>query len=264
MSIIRTEKTDNYTTLCNQCLRNKNISARAKGIFAYLMTLPDDWKIYKTELHKHFKEGRDALNTAFTELEEAGYVSKVRSREGSGLFDGWEYTIYESTDLLENRNTVNPSDGESVTTKYLSKPNTNKTNCRSAPAEECGESELKLRNPQPSSTVEKKEDTGAAILAHYNEVRGQMPKCIKITAPRQRQINARIADVGLDELKRIIRSCADMPHLQGQNDRGWTADLEWITADKNFIKICEGKYEVKKPQQSQARPISVDVLPPMV
>lgn len=134
MSIIRTEKSVNYTTICNKCLRDESISARAKGIFAYLMTLPDDWKVYKSELHKHFSEGRDALNTAFAELEMAGYVKKAPARNADGTVSGWDYTIYESTDLLENRNTVNPSDGESASTKYLLEQSTKDTNVADAPA----------------------------------------------------------------------------------------------------------------------------------
>jgi hypothetical protein len=128
MSIIRTEKTDNYTVICNQCLRDPALSARAKGIFAYIMTLPSDWKLYKSELHAHFTEGRDAINTAFSELETAGYISKQTGRLENGSLNGWDYTIYESTELLETRNTGNPSDGEPASTKYSSSPSTKKTN----------------------------------------------------------------------------------------------------------------------------------------
>ena len=124
MSIIRRENTDNYTVICNQCLRDEKITARAKGIFAYLMTLPDDWKVYKTELYKHFKEGRDALTTAFAELEEAGYVEKVLLRDKDGTIIGNDYIVKESSSALKNRRTVNPSNGESASTKYLSKPST--------------------------------------------------------------------------------------------------------------------------------------------
>ena len=128
MGIIRREKSENYSVIYNECFQNPLLSARAKGIFAYLMTLPDDWKIYKQELGKHFKEGRDALNSAFDELEIAGYITKTPERGAKGRLDGWDYTVYESTELLETRNTVNPSDGESATTKYLSLPSTKNTN----------------------------------------------------------------------------------------------------------------------------------------
>jgi hypothetical protein len=127
MGIIRREKSENYSVIYNECFQNPELSARSKGIFAYLMTLPDDWKIYKRELSKHFKEGRDALNKAFEELEACGYITKKPERDAGGRLGGWDYTVYESTELLKTRNTDNPLDGKPVTTKYLSSESTNPT-----------------------------------------------------------------------------------------------------------------------------------------
>ena len=47
-------KTENYTIVSNEIFRRSDVSARAKGVYAYIMTLPDDWKLYKSELYKHF------------------------------------------------------------------------------------------------------------------------------------------------------------------------------------------------------------------
>lgn len=85
------------------------------------------------------------------------------------------------------------------------------------------------------------------VMEHYNRVRGAMTQCQKMTSTRESQIRARISEVGFDELNKVIESCKDMPCLQGENDRGWTADLEWITKDSNFTKIREGKYIDNKP-----------------
>jgi hypothetical protein len=104
--IIRIEKTKDYSIISNYIFKDNTISARAKGIYAYIMTLPDDWKLYKKELISHFSEGINAIDTAFQELEKSGYISKEKSKnESNGLFDGWNYTIYEhpKTDLMENR-----------------------------------------------------------------------------------------------------------------------------------------------------------------
>lgn len=123
-SFIQTAKTRDYSIIANPCLRDPKLSARAKGIYAYLMTLPSDWKLYMKELRRHFKEGRDALQTAMHELEDAGYVTKETRRAGCRL-DGWAYTVHETsqiTESLETRHTENPSDGKPATTNYLLKP----------------------------------------------------------------------------------------------------------------------------------------------
>lgn len=125
--IVRRKKANNFTIICNEVLKNKNLSARAKGIWAYLMTLPDDWQISKLELVKNFTEGRDAFNRAFIELEKAGYIVKERKRIESGLYDGWEYIVNETTDTLETRKSeIRKS--ENQTTENLQLLNTNKLN----------------------------------------------------------------------------------------------------------------------------------------
>lgn len=35
---------------------------------------------------------------------------------------------------------------------------------------------------------------------------------------------------------------ARCPHLIGENDRGWSADLEWLINETNLIKVIEGRY----------------------
>jgi len=112
--IIRRQKTKNYTVICNELLHRKDISARAKGIYAYIMTLPDDWQLFMSELFQHFTEGAGALKTAFKELETAGYITKQKRKTNNGRFDGWEYTVteYANTDRTENRLSENRPVGE--------------------------------------------------------------------------------------------------------------------------------------------------------
>jgi predicted transcriptional regulator len=90
------EHTKHFTIILNEVLQTNEMSARAKGLYAYLISLPDDWKIYKTELTRHFTEGRDALDSAFKELEQAGYIEKAQRRNTEGQFAGYVYRVHES------------------------------------------------------------------------------------------------------------------------------------------------------------------------
>jgi len=136
-TIIRIEKTRSYSVISNECFRDPNLTARAKGIFAYIMTLPDDWKLYKRELCGHFKEGRDAINSAFAELEQFGYIFKTPTKDSeTQQFTGWEYTIYEKPqcfpELLETRNSAFPVVGNPVTTNNELKEGTDRRNVEKA------------------------------------------------------------------------------------------------------------------------------------
>ena len=93
--IIRVEKTKNFTIVSNAITKEKGLSARAIGIYFYLMTKPDDWQIRKTELHNHFKEGRGSINTAWEELSEYGYAKSERVKDKQGKFTGWKHSLSE-------------------------------------------------------------------------------------------------------------------------------------------------------------------------
>jgi len=93
-SIIRTEKVSNFSQIDNVCLKDSQLSLRAKGLFAYLMSLPPEWQVSKKEVAKHFKDSYTIVSNTFKELEQAGYVTETAMRSG-GKFSV-HYTIYES------------------------------------------------------------------------------------------------------------------------------------------------------------------------
>ena len=82
-----------YTEISRKIFQNDDLSARAKGIYAYIISLPDDYKLYKSDLVKHFSEGRDAINNAFKQLEKFGYIKKTAKRLENGRMDGWDYEL---------------------------------------------------------------------------------------------------------------------------------------------------------------------------
>lgn len=94
-------KTENFTIVSNEVPRTKTMSARAKGVYFYLMTLPKDWKIHKEEIYSHFTEGRSALEVAWNELKSAGYIEKEILRE-NGKISGTLWKVYETHRITEN------------------------------------------------------------------------------------------------------------------------------------------------------------------
>ena len=83
---IRTKKERNYTTLDNTFIRDTTLSWKAKGVMTYLLSLPDDWVVYLSEIQKHASDGRDSLRTAVAELLEKGYLVQT----GGNTFDFFE------------------------------------------------------------------------------------------------------------------------------------------------------------------------------
>ena len=73
---------------------------QAKGLLVYLLSLPSDWEVHKSEVWKHFANGRDAVFRAWKELEKLGYITEKKFRE-KGRFQT-QYTIHEEP-VLKNR-----------------------------------------------------------------------------------------------------------------------------------------------------------------
>lgn len=86
-------KTRNFTQLENAALRDMTLSFRATGLLAYLMSLPDGAPIDSTTLTQRKQEGRDAIRTAYRELESAGYVRREKVQGTDGL---WSTVTYVS------------------------------------------------------------------------------------------------------------------------------------------------------------------------
>ena len=120
MAIFRVEKTKDYTIMSNYHLRDKNLTLKAKGLLSWMLSNTDGWDYSVAGIVAVMKENRDAINSALTELEDYGYLTRNKIRDG-GKFGGVEYLITERP-FTENPITVNP------TTEKQQQINTNKTN----------------------------------------------------------------------------------------------------------------------------------------
>ena len=112
MSVIKRKKRNTpFVQIDKRPLQNKKLSWKAKGILAYILSLPDNWQLYLNELKEHATDGRDSTSSGFKELIEAGYIVKSRIRK-AGQFKGFDYTVSDSPQTAspktENPKTVKP------------------------------------------------------------------------------------------------------------------------------------------------------------
>lgn len=77
-TIHRTVLPNDFTSLPNRLLKDKRISFRARGVLAMMLAMPEDWQTYAEWIEEQGTEGREALQSAFKELEEFGYLSRQR------------------------------------------------------------------------------------------------------------------------------------------------------------------------------------------
>ena len=133
--IKRTKRDKNFFVIGNEVF-NCGLSADTLGVLVYILHLPDDWILRKSQLCSHFKIGRDKMDRIFKELKAAGFIGDIVMVRGtSGKFDGVNYLVYDQPiyrttekPLTDNRTTGkpltdNPYHGKSARTKNY---NTNK------------------------------------------------------------------------------------------------------------------------------------------
>ena len=65
----------------------------------------------------------------------------------------------------------------------------------------------------------------------------------RLSEARRRQARARLRDhPDPEDWKAAFRCIASTPFLQGDNDRGWRADFDFLLQPKSFTKLIEGSY----------------------
>lgn len=131
MAVIRNKRTKHYTVLGNDTLRQPNLTLKAKGLLAVMLSFPDDWSYNLTHVETQSLDGRDAHRAALRELIEAGYARWQTVHNQDGTLAGRELIVSDEPNLhrgtenpadgttvgRENRRTGKPSDGKSDTTK---------------------------------------------------------------------------------------------------------------------------------------------------
>ena len=129
MAVIRVYKeSGNFVTVHKNFIHDDNLSWKAKGILLYLLSRPDDWRIYETELNKHSSDGRDSLRTGIKELEQAGYIHRTRRRNEKGQLREYEYQVFEQPNQIGKTYVGKTNIGKSKTTNNNSTNNNNTNN----------------------------------------------------------------------------------------------------------------------------------------
>lgn len=96
MAIFRTIKeSGDFVTVHKAFVFDNKLSAKAKGILLYFLSRPDNWQIYTSEVVKHMNDGQKSINSGIQELIKSKYVHRIQKRTDNGVFNGYEYLVYE-------------------------------------------------------------------------------------------------------------------------------------------------------------------------
>lgn len=100
MAIIRQRRENKFSIINNDILNDTRLTFKARGLLVYMLSMKDNWKFYTSELEKHSeKDGREAIQNALTEIEQAGYLKRIQKREKNGRFGSQDWLLLDTPTL---------------------------------------------------------------------------------------------------------------------------------------------------------------------
>ena len=130
MSVIRVEKTKNYTVMSNYHFKEKTMSLKSKGLLSLMLSLPDNWDYSIAGLVAICKENETAIKSALKELQQFGYVKVDKimpDKTESGRIE-YVYNIYEKPKQEDKKQGVENLPVEIQRVENHTQLNTNKLN----------------------------------------------------------------------------------------------------------------------------------------
>ena len=201
-SIFRQKLTRNFTTIPNDLLKNSELSWKAKGIHAYLLSLPETWIVRLNHLKSISTDGYDSTVAGVHELLDEKYLwRRPCCGENPG---GWEYYVYQYPQLEDPFRSGDsptreiPDSGKPVTNKdRFSKVNKEyKENLLTSLKEEeessavASHSSVELNQPNLFPTNPSEANASGSANAKLNSADGKetTPHCA--APPRNKKLSA--------------------------------------------------------------------------
>lgn len=98
-------------------------------------------------------------------------------------------------------------------------------------------------SPSSSKQIEK-------VIHLYHEICTSLPKVRSLTDDRKRAIKKLLTQMSMDEIKEAFEKAENTPFLKGNNDRGWKANIDFMSKHSHLVKILEGVYDTQPKQPS--------------
>lgn len=84
---------DRFGVTPNELLNDEEISFKAKGLYAYIQSKPENWDFTLGKIAFQSKEGVESIRNAVKELELAGYLIRANYQNDKGQWD-CDYYLY--------------------------------------------------------------------------------------------------------------------------------------------------------------------------
>ncbi len=95
MTIQRSARRKNYALIDQKIFEDDRLDHKLLGILTYLLSKPDNWTTNSRQLAKRFNAAIDTIKKHLAQLEEIGYLERIRAKNELGQFT-WTTIVHES------------------------------------------------------------------------------------------------------------------------------------------------------------------------
>lgn len=116
---IKSGRKKGFVVLFRSAAQDERLSLEARGLFALMVSLPENWSYTVAGLAKKAGCGREKARRLLQELQTVGYLVREQSHDNGGKFSRAVYVLQDEAPLPEN-----PSNGETKDQPLPEKPST--------------------------------------------------------------------------------------------------------------------------------------------
>lgn len=127
MNNIKNNIRKDFTMIPNALINDNQLTDRARFVFVYMASKPDDWTFYNSELSKSIKYSIKTLRKYIEELCHSGWITRYQQSRINGLFTANTYSLNSTpdknspcalfVDTIKSRDDKKSSRQKTVTTK---------------------------------------------------------------------------------------------------------------------------------------------------
>lgn len=83
-----------YVQIWNASMRDRRISADARGVLAYMLTHDEEFELSYQTLYDEFRQKKHWVLRVLNELKEFGYLKVTPRKAEKGKFAGWDWKVF--------------------------------------------------------------------------------------------------------------------------------------------------------------------------
>jgi len=91
-----------FAQIPNSVCQDKNLTLAEKGLLAYLLSLPENWVIYRNQLYNELQDAPGTIDRCWKGLQDKKYIVSERKMDKLGRFIGWEHVVYNNVSETQN------------------------------------------------------------------------------------------------------------------------------------------------------------------